>query len=299
MNQQFGNIVSFPRRGSYDALMPMPVQATASVDLSSALQTTLLTDQLLPLFFDLISPLEVLNGFEYSLPRLGMRLSGGHPGAYRASYNLLLEGESLGEFTASRQYPYAAFELTQLEGLLTQLIYPLRNTLLYHQALCDAHTDTLTGVANRAALQSGLAREWKVACRQFAPLSLIAVDLDHFKQVNDTHGHPCGDQVLITVTQCIKNSTRGSDLVYRYGGEEFMVLAPNTARDGAATLAERIRRHVEITPCSTEHGDLNVTASIGVATLAAGESETNLVARADQALYQAKREGRNRVALAN
>ncbi|WP_162232323.1 GGDEF domain-containing protein [Methylogaea oryzae] len=290
--------MSFPRRSKYAELTPTPAKAATPVDLSSALQTTLITDQLVPLFFDLVAPIGLLDGFEYSLPRLNMRLSGGHAGTYRASYNLLLEGESLGEFTASRQYPHADFELKQLEGLLTQLIYPLRNTLLYHQALVDAHTDSLTGVGNRAALQSGLAREWKVACRQFAPLSLIAVDLDHFKQVNDAHGHPCGDQVLITVTQCIKHVVRGSDLVYRYGGEEFMILAPDTATEGAATLAERIRHQVEIMPCPTEQGDVNVTVSVGVATLASGESERHLVARADQALYQAKNEGRNRVVLA-
>lgn len=300
MNQETANIVAFPSQASRAKNAVVAVERTEEChDLLGLLQTTLITDRLVPLFFDLISPHLQLDGYEYNYQRLGIHLNGGRNARYQVKYNLLLEGVSLGEFRSKRKWPYAEHELLKLELFLATLLYPLHNTLLYHQALCDAHTDALTGVGNRASFQGGLLREWKAARRQFSPLSLIAVDVDFFKRVNDTYGHPCGDEVLKTVALCVKESTRGSDLVYRYGGEEFMALLSGTAIDGAMLLAERMRQRMETTACVTEHGDLNVTISVGVATLVAGESETSLLSRADQALYRAKHEGRNRVVQAD
>lgn len=301
MYQKTGKIVAFPARAS-QALAPVQVpQATLPADrqdIVSALQTTLHTDKLLPLFFDILCSHLSLAGYEYAHPPLGLSLSGGQRGHCQAGYHLVLESESLGELRFLRQRPFSAYDLNLLELFLSALIYPLRNTLLYQQALRVAHTDALTGVGNRTAFQSGLAREWKAARRHFAPLSLIAVDVDFFKRVNDTYGHPCGDEVLKTVARCIKESTRGSDLVYRYGGEEFMVLLADTGLDGAALLAERLRRHMEASPCPTEHGELRVTVSVGVATLLPCDTESCLLKRADQALYLAKQQGRNRVVAA-
>lgn len=301
MIQQTGNIIVFPPRGNHALAMTQdfPMESDLrGLDLLGILQTTLFTEQLLPLFYELTSPYLAMDGYEYKLPRLDIQLSGGRDCRYQASYNLLLDGDSIGEFIAKLQKPYTENELAKLEQCLALLVYPLRNTLLYQQALRDAHTDALTGVGNRAAFQSSLTREWKAARRQFAPLSLIAVDVDFFKRVNDTYGHPSGDKVLKTVARCVKDSTRGSDLVYRCGGEEFMALLSDTALNGAALLAERIRQHVADTPCVTDQGELKVTVSVGVATLAPGECESGLISRADQALYRAKREGRNRVIIA-
>lgn len=303
MYQKTGKIVAFPARGNHAlALAPVPQEAPESgrQDIVSVLQTTLFTDKLLPLFFDMLRPHLSLSAYEYENPSLGLHLSGGQTGGrYRASYNLVLESESLGELRFIRQWPFSASDLGLLELFLSALVYPLRNSLLYQQALRAAHTDALTGVGNRAAFQTGITREWKAARRHFAPLSLIAVDVDFFKRVNDAYGHPCGDEVLKTVARCVKESIRGSDLIYRYGGEEFMVLLADTGLDGAALLAERLRQHMEASSCLTEHGELKVTVSVGVAALISGDNETSLLSRADQALYRAKQQGRNRVVLAD
>lgn len=302
MYQEPGNIVAFPVHGNRALAPALYVEEKLDAnryDLTSILQTTLLTDQLLSLFFNLMQPRIALEGYDYAHSASELLLSGGQPGRHRLSYQLSLEGECLGELHLQRQYPFAAREVELLDVFLKALLYPLRNTLLYRQALRAARTDALTGVGNRADFQAGMARECKSARRHFAPLSLIAVDIDHFKRVNDTYGHPCGDEVLQGVAACLKNTARGNDLVYRYGGEEFMLLLSDTDLHDAAILAERLRQRVAGHACSTEQaGELMVTISVGVAALTAGDTESSLLHRADQALYKAKQQGRNRVVLA-
>jgi two-component system cell cycle response regulator len=130
------------------------------------------------------------------------------------------------------------------------------------------------------------------------PLAFLIMDIDHFKSVNDTHGHDIGDEVLREFANRISANIRGIDLACRYGGEEFVVVMPDTDVDFAYTIAERLRKSVETTPIeiSRAPGALNVTISIGIAASAGGDDNAEkLLHRADQALYRAKREGRNRV----
>lgn len=303
MYQEPGNIVTFPVHGNRALAPACYVEEKIDAnryDLTSILQTTLLTDQLLSLFFNLMQPRIALEGYDYAHAELELLLTGGQPARHQLNYQLNLEGESLGELRLQRHYPFAAREVELLDVFIKALLYPLRNTLLYRQALRAARTDALTGVGNRADFQAGITRECKAARRHFAPLSLIAVDIDHFKRVNDTYGHPCGDEVLQAVAACLKNATRGNDLVYRYGGEEFMLLLSDTGLNDAAILAERLRQRVAEHACLTEQaGELMVTISVGVAALTAGDTEASLLQRADQALYKAKQQGRNRVVLAD
>lgn len=162
----------------------------------------------------------------------------------------------------------------------------------------EAATDGLTGVANRRLFDEEIERAVARSVEDGAPLSLLMVDIDHFKTFNDTYGHPVGDQVLkllaATVTACIK----GRDTLARYGGEEFAVILPETALEGAMALAESIRRTVGNRQLRNRHtGESlgSIAVSIGVACLQTGEAPENLVSRADAALYQAKAAGRNRV----
>jgi two-component system cell cycle response regulator len=162
-----------------------------------------------------------------------------------------------------------------------------------------AHTDPLTQVLNRRALTARLASELDRARRYQSVLTLLMVDLDHFKTVNDTHGHLVGDDVLREVAAYLQSAIRSVDVVARYGGEEFVVVLPETPLAGAVTFAERIRAQVEKQPfCETE-GPLSITASVGVAVYPGEGIETveDLFARADDALYRAKAEGRNRVSV--
>jgi len=161
-------------------------------------------------------------------------------------------------------------------------------------------TDPLTGLCNRRDLDRRLVEELKRTVRYGTPLSIIAVDVDHFKQVNDGHGHAMGDEVLRNIARVFLGGVRSVDTVARVGGEEIIILLPHTARDGALQLAERLRAALAVTEHTLGDATIRVTASFGVACLAsaaaaAGTRAEALVARADAALYRAKAEGRNRV----
>lgn len=152
-------------------------------------------------------------------------------------------------------------------------------------------TDPLTGVPNRR----GLDRNLEKALGRMNPLSVIMVDIDHFKRVNDTYGHDTGDLVLQQVASVIKNSVRPGDFMGRFGGEEFMVVC-NADVDETAEIAERVRQSVTSTPVRISDSiSIPITASFGVARHMPGEDALSVVKRADKALYNAKNEGRNRV----
>jgi diguanylate cyclase (GGDEF)-like protein len=159
-----------------------------------------------------------------------------------------------------------------------------------------AVTDGLTQLHNYRHFQERLMDEFRRASRYGDPLSLILVDLDHFKEVNDRLGHSTGDVVLKHVAQLLQRNVRDTDLLARYGGEEFVVLLPKTSQEGARTVAQRIVHDVEGAQLEEARG-VAVTASLGLATypLPAFETSGDLVRAADNALYEAKRRGRNRV----
>jgi len=181
------------------------------------------------------------------------------------------------------------------------IIFSLMTAL--EKARSQAHalsmTDSLTGLSNRRHFLQGVRRELLLAQRHQQPVALLILDVDHFKRVNDLHGHSMGDQVLIEISQCCTQALRTTDLLARWGGEEFVVLLPNTHREHAHQLAERVREAVAgLAQLHANSEAVRVTISVGVACADPGQTATLdvLVQTADRALYEAKRSGRNQVA---
>ena len=190
-----------------------------------------------------------------------------------------------------------AVVVRQLEQLISEKEALAEELRVANERLARlAATDGLTGLPNKRAFMEAFERDLARAKRQGTPLSLVVVDVDHFKKFNDSYGHQTGDEVLKVVGGLMRQLVRAGDVPGRYGGEEFVLLLPATDTSGALTVAERFRRTLEATAVPSEHGPLRVTASLGVATSIAGSvNPTELFAQADAALYEAKRAGRNRV----
>jgi diguanylate cyclase (GGDEF)-like protein len=170
----------------------------------------------------------------------------------------------------------------------------LRNALEEVERL--AITDSLTGLYNHRHLFELAGREFQRARRYQLPLSVMMVDIDEFKQVNDTHGHAIGDQVLQGVAECCRKELREVDVIARYGGDEFVALLPETGLSAACQVAERLRKNIAERTLDTKAGRITVTVSLGIAVLDDEHlTAESLIDRADQALYVAKKNGRNRV----
>jgi two-component system cell cycle response regulator len=163
----------------------------------------------------------------------------------------------------------------------------------------QATHDPLTGLWNRAAILDILRRELARSKRERSPVSVVIADVDHFKHINDTLGHLAGDSVLRQVTARMQSVMRPYDALGRYGGEEFLVIAPGSDQDGAHGLAERLRSSVCDSPLPVSEGVISVTISLGVVATQGLEEVETLIRAADDALYRAKERGRNRVELAS
>jgi len=183
------------------------------------------------------------------------------------------------------------------ELFASQVAIAMDNSRRVEQFELQAVTDGLTGLYNRRAFMPLGEKEVGRARRYRRPLSLILFDIDHFKNVNDSHGHLIGDHVLEVLTRLVGKTTRATDIVCRYGGEEFIVLMPEASREEGLAMAERLRQEISRMTVVTAVGTLSLTVSLGVATLRVEEEDNleSLIARADRAMYQAKAAGRDTV----
>lgn len=263
--------------------------------LSGKLQTTLELSQLLEIFFEEIQQAVLVDGLTFAHSANNLLISQGKNSPHSVSYRLQTQQDYMGDLTFHRSTRFREHELANLEGLLTTLVYPMRNALRYYEALAAAFRDPLTGAGNRVALDKTLSREVELAKRHGQQLSVLMIDLDHFKQVNDEFGHSMGDKVLKDAADCMTACIRQTDMCFRYGGEEFLVMLSSADQAGALRIAERIRMSISDMTFENAKGKLQVTTSIGCATLRGIDNTDSLVQRADTALYEAKHGGRNRV----
>jgi diguanylate cyclase (GGDEF)-like protein len=168
----------------------------------------------------------------------------------------------------------------------------LSNRRLQHASM----TDPLTDLSNRRAGLVALSQAWSASVRHAQPLTLISLDIDHFKSINDIHGHPAGDAVLQDLGRNLRKMSRQEDAVCRWGGEEFLIISPNVDGAHGVLAAQRLRKHIAATPIVFGDKSLQVTASFGVASWRPDMNSAELLLKyADEALYYAKETGRNRV----
>jgi diguanylate cyclase (GGDEF)-like protein len=184
-------------------------------------------------------------------------------------------------------------EVMLLRTVADQVAVAVNHARLFQQMQHQALTDGLTGCFNRRFFEIQLERDLHLATRMRQPVSLILLDIDHFKRVNDTHGHDAGDAALRILANALREEVRGVDTAARYGGEEFAIILPQAGHEGAKVVAERLRSRIE----STEVPGVGcITASLGVASFPNDASSRELlVTSADRALFLAKRSGRNKV----
>ncbi len=261
--------------------------------MTQALQTSLDLTQLIETFAVEVKGSVPIEGIRYvnDLSTIDMKV--GRNASNTCVFRLTLNEQPLGEVTFLRKSRFSSAEQNDLETLLRCLVHPLRNALMYRIALIKSQRDPLTNSYNRAALNETLKREVELAHRHKTTVSLIVLDIDHFKTINDTYGHAAGDCLLNGLVECATDSIRRCDMLFRFGGEEFVVLLNNTDAKGAARLAERIRRNVEKEEFVCAGKVIRMTVSAGVASLRPKDLDATLFARADQALYRAKTAGRN------
>lgn len=263
--------------------------------LLQALQTSLELETLLNLFFDHTQSAVAFDGFAYKMDLLDINLQFGKQSVHSCNYRLITQQDYLGELTFYRSRRFPEKDLAVLESLLNVIVFPLRNALMYRDAISAALTDTLTGAGNKVALQNTLQREIELAKRYTQTMSVLMLDLDKFKLINERYGQPCGDEVLKRLVTVIKEEVEGLDVVFRQGGEEFIVLLTNSSLASSQHVAERLRDRMTTTKLAHLEEEIPTSISVGLSMLHPEDTVKRLLERAAYAMYSAKNDGRNQV----
>ncbi len=260
------------------------------------LNHTLDLEILLEVFYQEITAETPLDGVEYNYDIDDIILKIGRQSRQSCFYNLILEKQELGKITFRRRKTFAQEEMKTLEDHLCALVYPLRNAILHRRTLKLAHRDPLTGLPNRTTLNQQINKEINSSVRYGTTLSLMVIDIDRFKVINDKYGHLSGDKILTAVARILLDNIRSADLVFRYAGDEFVMLLRSTDLQGADLAARRIQSAINRTDFPIINDTtVKPTVSIGITELHTDDDAISLFERADEAMYDAKAHGRNRV----
>lgn len=274
-----------------------------SVELGHILQISLDTDKIIQSFFKYIKHqlkltnlLYINNDHDIEI-QLGNKISVLKSKNKKIiSFELNYNKDNLGELTLASKTELSPAKQLELKAYVKLLILPLKNCLLYTKALKETRTDPLTKISNRLALYEDLNYHFSLSNRYSSNLSILFLDIDYFKNLNDKYGHLIGDDILINLADLLKTIIRKSDILYRFGGEEFVILLDHTNKSGAINLAKKLIDYTNrfiIYKDDKSDTNLNISISIGVATKNPEDTKDSLLHRADKALYSAKSKGRN------
>jgi diguanylate cyclase (GGDEF)-like protein len=281
---------SFP---TYIGQLPEPMQAQA-LHLLAQLHTNLDIERLLQAFSLEIRKAIPHGAIGVDCPDCRVPIAD-DAGPLQQHIHLIVDEDYLCDLRLYGPRRLTTAELWQLELWLRVLAYPLRNAIQLHRMHTQVFRDALTGVQNRIAMDQAMSREVSSALRHQHELSMLVIDIDWFKSINDRFGHSTGDVALRLTADLIRSSLRDSDQIFRYGGEEFIVLLSHTDTLGAVILAERIRRNIALRDHLVGDIRIPITVSVGVAMLEMGDNVDSFFEKADHALYRAKDGGRNKV----
>jgi len=269
----------------YRGAEPEPLQS-----LVNKLQTTLVLEEQLTLFAEYAKQIINLSGLQFQSTSGVTEVAQSDTSQTPYTFDLHIENEHLGQLIYFCKYPLTSNISTKLKNLHNVLHYPLRNALKYNRVLKLATKDALTGLNNRSQFNDSLAQKLERCRRQHRPFSLMLLDLDNFKQVNDSYGHKVGDDVLQEFSSVLCSSIRGTDSVFRFGGDEFAVLIDDLEFTTNKVVAERVMKLVEQSRLLHKY---QVTTSIGYTLANSQDCENEIFSRADKGLYKAKAAGRN------
>jgi diguanylate cyclase (GGDEF)-like protein len=211
---------------------------------------------------------------------------------YACSFDLFTETEKLGILSVSRSKPFTELEMDCLEDYSNLLIYPLRNALTHQRTQEQAYQDPLTGLGNRFACNLYLSNLYEKSLHQGSAFSVLIIDLDDFKKINDTWGHVFGDKVLTFTAEKISAHAKHKGATFRHGGDEFLMVIENCTDEQAKIAAENLRKDLQH---ESNQACLGFSLSIGCSSLRSDDSLETLIERADQQLLKSKRAGKNRV----
>ena len=271
------------------------ISAEELLKVMHVLQTTLDINFLIENFSKELQSITSHNYLNYKNIDQNINIKIGDQTANKVVIELDLDKRKLGKLVISRKTEFSDNEKEKINRLAILLLFPINNILNYRQAIANANIDPITKLNNRMLFNKILEQEIDFAQRYNQKLLMMMIDLDNFKKINDEYGHIVGDIMLKNVSEFLKKFMRRSDLVFRYGGDEFCIILRNTALNGANELANRIRKSInnEIFTCG-DH-EIKITVSIGLVKIHEKDDSIKFIERADRLLYEAKEIGRNSV----
>lgn len=253
--------------------------------LMEQLQTTLELDKLLNIFAMEAAKFISFTGLYFTQKDNSVCIRGSRKGKAERQFELKINNKFIGTLTYAINAPISLSNYKILNDLHQYLLHPIQNAISYKKAMALAMQDSLTGLGNRRAFDQQIKRAMHHATRQHHQVGLMVCDLDKFKLINDTHGHNVGDDILIDFAEALRSSTRDSDSIFRFGGDEFVVIVEDASEDSLNVIETRIQQALAKNSLLSRY---NMTCSLGCAFMHRADNEISLFKRADQALYRNK-----------